>query len=84
MSVTIEIPTQISEALRLPPAERGERLRTELAISLYTQGILSFGKARQLAEMGKFEFGLMLGKRGLVRHLSEADLRDDLDYASSQ
>ncbi|MBI3153047.1 MAG: UPF0175 family protein, partial [Chloroflexi bacterium] len=44
-------------------------------------GILSFGKARQLCDMTKFEFGVLLGQRGVSRHYSQEDLRDDLTYA---
>lgn len=35
----------------------------ELAIALYSQELLSFGKARELAQMGKYEFGQLLGER---------------------
>ncbi len=49
----------------------------------YTQDILSCGKARELAEMDKYEFGQLLALRGVVRHYGLAELDDDLSYASS-
>jgi predicted HTH domain antitoxin len=55
----------------------------ELAVALYVQGILSFGKARELASMGKYEFGRLLGERGIPRHYSREELEDDLTYARS-
>lgn len=70
MSIQLEIPDTITMAMRLPDAERKDRLLTELALALYAQGILSFGKARQL-----------LGKRLIVRHYSQEEFEDDLSYA---
>ncbi|MEQ8973303.1 MAG: UPF0175 family protein [Coleofasciculus sp. C1-SOL-03] len=54
--LTLEIPDNIAEALRVPPTKRLPRLRQELAIRLYQKGILSFAKARELAEMTKWQF----------------------------
>jgi predicted HTH domain antitoxin len=34
--------------------------------------------------MGKYEFGQLLGKRGINRHYELAELEDDLNYASGQ
>jgi predicted HTH domain antitoxin len=81
MGIQLDIPDSISRALRLPSGEQEQRLMTELAVSLYSQGILSFGKARELAGMSHYEFGLLLGKREIPRHYTEDDLRDDIAYA---
>lgn len=53
-------------------------------IALYAQDILSFGKARELAEMGKCEFGQLLSRRGVIRHYGFAELDDDISYAHSE
>jgi len=53
----------------------------ELAVALYARGILSFGKARELCGLSKYEFGLLLGHRGIPRHYAADDLRDDVTYA---
>jgi len=84
MTIVLEIPDSVARALRLPPAEQRQQLKVELALSLYGQGILSFGKARELANMNKLEFGLLLGKRNLPRHYTNEDLQDDLAYGSGQ
>ena len=81
MSIHLEIPDSIAQALRLPTVDQEEQLLLELAVTLYARGILSFGKARELAQLSKYEFGLLLGKRGVPRHYNAADLADDLDYA---
>ena len=84
MSIRLEIPDSVVQAMRLPGGERKQRLMAELALSLYGQGILSFGKARQLADLSKYEFGRLLGRRDIPRHYEEDDLQDDLSYANRQ
>lgn len=78
---TIEIDDEVYEALRLPEAERPQALKTELAVSLYARGVLSFGKARALAELSTREFHELLGDRTVPRHYTDAELSEDLDYA---
>ena len=84
MTISIEIPDSVARAMRLPPAAQRHQLQVELALSLYAQGILSFGKARELAGTTKLEFGLLLGKRNIPRHYEQEDLTGDLAYGSSQ
>ena len=84
MSLHLDIPDSVSQALRLPRAEQQQRLTTELALSLYAQSILSFGKAREMARLSKYEFGALLGQRGIPRHYEADDLQDDVTYARSQ
>jgi predicted HTH domain antitoxin len=84
MDIQITIPGSISEAMRLPAGEQQQRLKVELALSLYAQEILSFGKARELAGLSKYEFGVLLGRRQIPRHYSTDDLEDDLIYASGE
>lgn len=84
MELQISISDSIVQALRLPEQRIEQELRRELAIALYAQDILSFGKARELAEMDKYEFGQLLSRRGVVRHYSFEELDDDLTYAHSE
>ena len=79
---TIEIDDDIYEALQIPEAERSQAMKQELAVSLYARGILSFGKARELAELSKREFHDLLGEREIPRHYTETELDEDLAYAS--
>jgi len=78
---TIEIDDEVYEALQLPQEERPDRLKRELAVSLYTQDILSFGKARALADMTHREFHELLGERGVPRHYGDDELAEDIEYA---
>lgn len=81
MGIQLDIPDEVAQAIRLPLEEQKEQLLLELALALYARGILSFGKARELAGLSKYEFGILLGKRGIPRHYEADDLQDDLIYA---
>jgi len=81
MSIQLHIPDSVTRAMRLPPAEQQAQLLIELAVALYARGALGSGKARELCVLSKYEFGLLLGKRGIPRHYTAADLDDDLLYA---
>lgn len=81
MSLQLEIPDSVIQAIRLPEERIHQELLIELSISIYRQGILSLGKARELAGMGKYDFSQLLGKRGIPRHYSLEELEDDLTYA---
>ena len=75
----LEIPDQVTEGLRLPPDERLHRIRTELAIRLYQKRILSFGKARELSQLSKWEFHELLGQENIDRSYDLEDLETDLE-----
>jgi predicted HTH domain antitoxin len=84
MGLQIGISDSILQALRLPEQRVEQELRRELAIALYTQEILPFGKARELAEMDKYEFGQLLARRQVVRHYGFEEFNDDLTYARGE
>ncbi len=84
MSLVLEIPDQIAQAMLLPAGEQPRQLMTELAVALYARGILSFGKARELTSLNRMEFGILLGRRGVQRHYTNSDLEDDISYARGQ
>lgn len=71
----IEIPREISQATRMS----SEELKRELAIHLFEEGKLSFGKARSLAAMTIWEFQQLLGSRGIVVHYNIEDYEEDLE-----
>ncbi len=84
MSLQLDIPDSVVQAIRLPEERLRQELLVELAVALYAQGLLSFGKARELAGMGKYEFGHLLGKRAIPRHYGLEELEDDLTYARGE
>lgn len=63
----IDVPSEVYEALEAPEDERNRILRRELAVSLYREGYLSFGKARELAGLSKSKCHRILGHRSVER-----------------
>ena len=82
--VQLSIPRSVADALALPEGRKKEKLQRELAVSLYREDMLSFGKARELAGMSKQEFGQLLGDRGVERHYGPDELAEDLRYAEGE
>lgn len=80
-TIQLEIPKQIVLSLKIPPAQAQQRLREEFAAYLYAEGFLSFGKARELARLSKWEFAEVLGRKQIPRHYTAADLQEDLRFA---
>lgn len=78
MRFSIEIPEDTSQAIRLPAEEIPARLKRELAIRLYAKGLLSFGKARELAGVTRWDFHDLLGEEGIPRRYGAEELEDDL------
>ena len=81
--MVLEIPDELTEALRIPPQEQSSRLCRELAIRLYEKKLLSLGKARELAGMDIWEFHALLGEEGIVRNYDVEELKRDLDTLES-
>lgn len=73
-TISIEIPREIIHATRMTPDE----LKLELAIYLFQQGKLSFGKAREMAGMTVWAFQLLLGSGGIPVHYDIVDYEEDL------
>jgi len=61
LTVAIEIPQEVLHAARMTP----EEVKRELAVLLFQQGKLSFGKAREMAGMTVWTFQQLLGSRGI-------------------
>ena len=70
---TIEIPEWVLRAARMTEDD----MVRELAIVLFQQGKLSFGKARELAGMDAWSFQQLLGSRGIGPHYDIAQYEED-------
>lgn len=81
MSITLDIPSNIHEALHVSPAEAEQRLKLELAVSLYAQNALGLGKAAELAGLSRLDFNDVLAERGVPMHYGQKELEEDLAYA---
>ncbi len=57
-----------------------QEFRKELALALYQRAVLPLGKARLLARMTRWEFEELLGQRKILRHYTDIDLEEDIQY----
>ena len=73
-TITIEIPREIVRSTKMTPQE----LKQDLAIFLFQQGKLSFGKAREMAGVTVWAFQQLLGTRGIPVHYDTAEYEEDL------
>ena len=72
-TVSVEIPREILQATRMTE----EELRHELALHLFEEEKLSFGKARELSGMSVWDFQQLLGSRGIPVHYDVASYEKD-------
>ena len=73
-TISVEIPREVVHAARMTPRD----LKRELAIYLYQQGKLSFGKAREMAGMTVWAFQQLLASREIPVHYDVEDYEEDL------
>jgi predicted HTH domain antitoxin len=73
MVYSIEIPAEVIHATRMTP----EEMKQELALILFQQGKLSFGKAREMTGMTVWDFQLLLGQRKIAVHYDVQDYHAD-------
>jgi len=71
----LEIPQELLDNARLSVDD----LKRELAVTLYAQGRLPMGKAREFANMPLWEFRQLLALRHIPARYDANDLADDLD-----
>lgn len=72
--IAIKIPREVTHITQMTPDE----LRRELALYLFQQGKLSFGKAREMAGMTVWQFQQLLGARGIPVHYDVEEYQEDL------
>ena len=72
--ISIEIPGEVVHAARMISQE----LRCELAITLFQHGRLSFGKAREMADMTIWAFQHLLASREISVHYDVDEYERDL------
>ena len=83
-TLTLELPNGLIEQLAATPVEAEQRVKTELAINLYSQGILSHAQACELAGSNRGDFEKLLGQREVVRPYSVEMLEEDLRHVNGR
>ncbi|MBD3345098.1 MAG: UPF0175 family protein [Chitinivibrionales bacterium] len=74
-TTSLQIPQDILDSAHLSVKDA----KIELAISLYSQGRLSIGKARELADMSLWEFRQICAARKVPAHYDDNELENDLN-----
>ncbi len=78
MQLVIDVSEDVIDAIKLPTEEIPARLKRELAVRLYQKGLLSFGKARRLSGMTRWDFHDVLGEEDVSRRYDVQELEEDL------
>jgi predicted HTH domain antitoxin len=73
MVYSIDIPAEIVHTTRMTL----EEIKLELALMLFQQGKLSFGKAREMTGLTVWDFQLLLGQRKIPVHYDIQDYLAD-------
>ena len=81
MAITLTIPDDVIQSLKIPKQRMDIELRQEMAFALYQRGLASLGVARRYAELDKGAVLDGLAKRGIARHYGEEELSEDIAYA---
>ena len=70
MTLQLEIPDGALDSLTADGLSAAGVLKLEVALALYQRGILSIGKAREIAGVSRMEFETILAARNIVRNYS--------------
>jgi predicted HTH domain antitoxin len=74
----IEIPENVLKSLGLRESEVSSVIKKELAAFFFQRGVLSFGQARQFAEMSIWDFIEFLKERKIPLHYDLSEYEEDL------
>ncbi len=73
----LEIAADVLAQARIEPAQLEDTLRRELAVQLYSRGLLPKSAARRLFGMDRILFEDLLGERRIPVELTEEDYESD-------
>jgi len=82
-SLIMEFPANVIGALHAPLDELDKEFRKELALVFYQQHRISVGKAKEFAQMTRWEFEDLLGERKIIRQYTQENLLEDINYGLS-
>jgi predicted HTH domain antitoxin len=80
-TLTLQLPEDIVAKLAASPEAAAVRIKTELALSLYSQGVISHLEACQMTGLGRFDFEDLLGQREIIRPYTVEMLNEDMRHA---
>ncbi len=77
MQLTLEIPDPVFASSAMSAVDLTLEVKRELALSLYRRGVLSVGKAAELAGTSRMTFEGLLADRRIERPFSAADFEHE-------
>ena len=77
MQLTLEIPDPVFASSAMSATDLTLEVKRELALSLYRRGVLSVGKAAELAGTSRMIFEGLLAGRRIERPFSAADFEHE-------
>jgi len=77
--VLVRVPSDLMRILRLDEEELEKAVRLYLAIELYREGVVSLGKAAEIAGLSRWEMMEVLASKGIPLNYDEDDLREDIE-----
>jgi predicted HTH domain antitoxin len=83
-SLTLQLPEQVAAKLAAASTDVATRIKTELALNLYSQGEITHAQACELAGMSRMDFEDLLQKREVVRPYTIEMLDEDVRNAGSR
>jgi len=79
MKITINLPDEVIKVLNIPKDKLSTELKIQIAIYFYEKGKLSFGKARELADLSVWEFIEKLKENQVPIKYDVEDFKEDLE-----
>ena len=77
--VLVPVPQDLARILRISEKELPKTVRIYLAIVLYREGVISLGKAAEIAGVSRWEMMEILASKGVSIQYDEEDLREDVE-----
>jgi predicted HTH domain antitoxin len=78
ITVKVDVPKDILLAADISEENASSDIRKHLAVHLFKERILSFGKATELSGMDKYYFLELIGKMGISLNYGEGEYQEDL------
>jgi len=77
-TISLEMPEDIAEFVRLPPTKARALLIREVVLRLYEQGVITSAQGARLLRSSRLAFEQFLAENKTAIHGSHVDLRRDL------
>ncbi|NJE62100.1 UPF0175 family protein [Thermococcus sp. 21S7] len=77
--ILVSFPQDLARILRVSGKELPKTVRIYLALELYREGIVSLGKAAEIAGVSRWEMMEILTSKGIPLQYNEEDLKEDIE-----